>query len=588
MAELNDWDIAAANNNDTPPDGWPENTMQYSEVNNTGREGMSVLARYYQDTNGTLSTAGVADAYTLTTNGAYTSYFAGLRLVATFHATNTTASVIDVNLIGTTSIVDRAGNPLVGNELTAGGIYELLHDGTQFQLMGTPGGAVSSESGVFTNSDAPDLVDTNVALVVGALDPDTSTHVEMGPQQIQAKTNATTPAILNLNALGGDVRAGAQSGTGGVVLFDDGLERAATAGGGNFTVFADDSLDPSTVTLSLSGQGGSPARSLHGYLGSIDLQTTNLLQGGRQIIKATKTGGGTVDTIIADPDGPVELHHNGVKRISTDTSGAIDVFSDTSTDTEDRMLVFRHADDTSRGFVGHQGSSVLKLQNAVHGGLVQLRAENAVGATVNLFEGDPDDDTALFDTGAKVARTLPAAGGGFQVNNTLTGGGFERALTTSDISTTKFYEKQNGTLTIVNDAVVSPVAQMTMDITETGVYLVQGLMAVTAVSGTPDLKIIFVSPNTGVMDTSEDHLFYSVSRLNAADWSAEGLDTAAISSRNIVISSGASSNGVVVHFVAHANVTGIGTFDIEISQVTSSPDSIALQDGSFWTWMRIN
>lgn len=345
MAELNDWDIAAANNNDTPPDGWPENTMQYSEVNNTGREGMSVLARYYQDTNGTLSTAGAADAYTLTTNGAYTSYFAGLRLVATFHATNTTASVIDVNLIGATNIVDRAGNPLVGNELTAGGIYELLHDGTQFQLMGTPGGAVSSESGVFTNSDAPDLVDTDVALVVGALDPDTSTHVEMGPQQIQAKTNATTPAILNLNALGGDVRAGAQSGTGGVVLFDDGLERAATAGGGNFTVFADDSLDPSTVTLSLSGQGGSPARSLHGYLGTTDLQTTNLLQGGRQIIKATKTGGGTVDTIIADPD----------------------------------------------------------------------------------------DDTALFDEGVEVARTLPAANGGFEANNTLTGAGFERVLTVSDV-----------------------------------------------------------------------------------------------------------------------------------------------------------
>ena len=109
MSEINDWDIAAANNNDVPPDGWPENTMQYSEVNNTGREGMAVLARYFQDSNGALSTGGIADAYTLTLNAGHVAYFAGMYIAATFNATNTGATTIDVNGIGVQDIVDRGG-----------------------------------------------------------------------------------------------------------------------------------------------------------------------------------------------------------------------------------------------------------------------------------------------------------------------------------------------------------------------------------------------------------------------------------------------------------------------------------------------
>ncbi len=41
----------------------------------------------------------------------------------------------------------------------------------------------------------------------------------------------------------------------------------------------------------------------------------------------------------------------------------------------------------------------------------------------------------LFQAGAEVARTLTAAAGGWEVNNTLTGAGFERVLTASDVFT---------------------------------------------------------------------------------------------------------------------------------------------------------
>ncbi len=137
MSELTDWDIAAANNNDTPPDGWPETTMQYSEVNNTAREGMAVMARYYGDINGSLQTTGPADAYLLTANSGAAAYFQGMYFACEFNAENTGAATINVNSIGVKSITGRDGGALPSGALQAGGIYEIRYDGTNFQLMGT-------------------------------------------------------------------------------------------------------------------------------------------------------------------------------------------------------------------------------------------------------------------------------------------------------------------------------------------------------------------------------------------------------------------------------------------------------------------
>ena len=60
-------------------------------------------------------------------------------------------------------------------------------------------------SATFTLSDPIDLVDTTVALNVGASDPDTEQHVEIDLTAIQSKSNATTAATLFLNPVGGNV-----------------------------------------------------------------------------------------------------------------------------------------------------------------------------------------------------------------------------------------------------------------------------------------------------------------------------------------------------------------------------------------------
>lgn len=58
-------------------------------------------------------------------------------------------------------------------------------------------------------SNAPiDLVDANVALTTGALDPLTLQHLEYDFQSVQSKSNATTAATLFLNPVGGDVNIG--------------------------------------------------------------------------------------------------------------------------------------------------------------------------------------------------------------------------------------------------------------------------------------------------------------------------------------------------------------------------------------------
>lgn len=59
MSEVHNWSTAAGNNNASPPDGWPENVMTFGQVNNTAREMMAAVARWYVDTSGILLATGL-------------------------------------------------------------------------------------------------------------------------------------------------------------------------------------------------------------------------------------------------------------------------------------------------------------------------------------------------------------------------------------------------------------------------------------------------------------------------------------------------------------------------------------------------
>jgi hypothetical protein len=48
MSDIKDWSPIAAQNNDAPPDGWPENMLP-SDVNNSARENMAAIRRKWED-----------------------------------------------------------------------------------------------------------------------------------------------------------------------------------------------------------------------------------------------------------------------------------------------------------------------------------------------------------------------------------------------------------------------------------------------------------------------------------------------------------------------------------------------------------
>lgn len=150
MGTLNGWDVVDANNDDAPPDGWPENTMNYSDVNDTGRAVQGTLKRFFADINGSLVAGGVADAYTLSLNeSGYSAYFDGMMFACTIPDANATSTpTMDVNGIGTTTIVDNLGGALGVEALVGGGVYTFQHDGTNLRLV-TGGIAVNGSSGEF-------------------------------------------------------------------------------------------------------------------------------------------------------------------------------------------------------------------------------------------------------------------------------------------------------------------------------------------------------------------------------------------------------------------------------------------------------
>lgn len=150
MAEINDWNVSAASNNDTVPNGWPEG-MDYSAVNDVGRENMAVVARFFSDLNGTLDLTGAANTYAVTLNSGYTSYFDGMMFASTVNVTNTGASSLNVNSIGNKNIVSASGSVLKSGDLVAGQIYEFRYDGTNFRLSGVLLDAVNVNGAISTS-----------------------------------------------------------------------------------------------------------------------------------------------------------------------------------------------------------------------------------------------------------------------------------------------------------------------------------------------------------------------------------------------------------------------------------------------------
>ena len=127
------WSVTAATNATVDPSiNFAENQLP-STVNNSARAEMAALARYYKDTNGSLTTTGSANAYLLTVNATWTAYANGniISFKASFSNTSTATINVtnaDATALGAKAIRGPGDVGLVAGAIITGGRYILQYD----------------------------------------------------------------------------------------------------------------------------------------------------------------------------------------------------------------------------------------------------------------------------------------------------------------------------------------------------------------------------------------------------------------------------------------------------------------------------
>lgn len=130
MADIKDWNTTGSSNTDAAPNGYPTGTMLVNQLDNTGREVMAVLARWYEDTSAVNSLAGGTTAYTLSPSRTQGAYAAGDTYVAVCNATCVANPTLNINTQGAKNIVTQDQTQLQAGQLQANGIYIFSYDAT--------------------------------------------------------------------------------------------------------------------------------------------------------------------------------------------------------------------------------------------------------------------------------------------------------------------------------------------------------------------------------------------------------------------------------------------------------------------------
>jgi hypothetical protein len=104
MAELFDLSETAASNTARFPEG-----MQFRTVNDSARELEAMVARTYKDTNGSLTSGGSANAYTLTPKRTISALVDSIVIAFEANFTNTGAATLNVSGLGAKSILRTDG-----------------------------------------------------------------------------------------------------------------------------------------------------------------------------------------------------------------------------------------------------------------------------------------------------------------------------------------------------------------------------------------------------------------------------------------------------------------------------------------------
>lgn len=122
--------------------------MAPSAVNDSARAAMSVLAKWRDDNNGSLTTAGSSTAYTLTTNTVFTSLalLDNQTLAFTMDETSGATPTLNVDGLGAKVIRNSTGVALPTGALLAGSVYSATYENTAGEWL------LHNQPGVFPGS----------------------------------------------------------------------------------------------------------------------------------------------------------------------------------------------------------------------------------------------------------------------------------------------------------------------------------------------------------------------------------------------------------------------------------------------------
>lgn len=113
---------AASNATADSAQNWAEG-MAPSAVNDSARGGMASMAKWRDDTNGSLVTGGTSTAYTVTTNTGMDALAANYQITFQVNADNGGTTTLNVDSKGAKPLRSAAGVELVAGQLKSGGVY---------------------------------------------------------------------------------------------------------------------------------------------------------------------------------------------------------------------------------------------------------------------------------------------------------------------------------------------------------------------------------------------------------------------------------------------------------------------------------
>ena len=157
MAEgVRSWSTTAATNASADSTiNWAENQLP-GTVNNSARALMAQIKRWCSDNDGSLTSGGSSNAYTLTYAVAPAAYYTPMRFTFKTSFAVTGAATVNVNTLGAKTIkklVSGTKTDLASGDIASGDYIDLVYDGTDMVWVNkgqatTPANASESVAGI--------------------------------------------------------------------------------------------------------------------------------------------------------------------------------------------------------------------------------------------------------------------------------------------------------------------------------------------------------------------------------------------------------------------------------------------------------